>query len=178
MRSVVLILTVLLSGSTAMAADTNDDLSVDIQAFLNAYAELYNRQDYESLLTMWDKDHPDPIYIAEEVNPPMHGWSTLNAYFNPKPGVQVLDGIWNEYTDVRAHYLAPNLAIATYRLNYHIKVKRQKAMSSWDRVMAVFRRNEDGWKLVAYAEAPMSPLTMVRKMLENAVPESFHDSLK
>ena len=31
-----------------MAADTNDDLSADIQAFLNAYAELYNRQDYES----------------------------------------------------------------------------------------------------------------------------------
>ena len=107
----------------------------------------------------------------------MHGWSTLNAYFNPKPGVQVLDGIWNAYSDVRAHYLAPDLAVATYRLDYHIKVKRQKAMSSWDRVMAVFRRKDDGWKLVAYAEAPMSPLTMVRKMLQNAVPDTFHESL-
>ena len=107
-----------------------------------------------------------------------HGWNMLNAYFNPKPGTQVLDGIWNEYTDVRAHQLAPDVAIATYKLDYHIKVKRQKAMSGWDRVMAVFRRNEEGWKLVAYAEAPMGPLTMIRKMIEDAVPETFHESLK
>ena len=127
---------------------------------------------------MWDRDDPNPIYMAEEVNPPMHGWNMLKAYFNPKPGVQVLDGIWNAYSDVRAHYLTPDLAIATYKLDYHIKVKRQKPMSGWDRVMAVFRRTDDAWKLVAYAEAPMSPLTMVRKMMENAVPPSFNESLK
>jgi len=178
MRNVLLTLMFFPMWSTAMAADANQELSRDIQAFLNDYAETYNGQDYATLLTMWDQEEPDPIYIAEEVNPPMHGWNRLNAYFNPKPGAQVLDGIWNAYSDVRAHYLAPNIAIATYELHYHIKVKRQKAMSSWDRVMAVFRKKEDGWKLVAYAEAPMSPLTMVRKMMENAVPETFHESVK
>jgi ketosteroid isomerase-like protein len=178
MRSLVLILVVTLTWTATMAEDTEKQLSDEIQAFLNTYAEAYNRQDYEKLLTMWDQSNPDPIYMAEEINPPMHGWSVLKAYFNPKPGVQVLDGIWNEYTDVRAHYLADDLAVATYKLNYHIKVKRAKAMSGWDRVLAVFRKHDGEWMLSAYAEAPMSPLTMVRKMMENAVPEEFEEHLK
>ena len=178
MRSVVLILLVSFAWTTTMADEKDEQLSTEIQAYLNTYADAYNRQDYETLLTMWDQDNPDPIYMAEEINPPMHGWSVLKAYFNPKPGVQVLDGIWNEYTDVRAHYLADDLAVATYKLTYHIKVKRAKPMSSWDRVLAVFRKQDGEWKLTAYAEAPMSPLTMVRKMMENAVPEEFDEFLK
>ncbi|TDJ44672.1 MAG: nuclear transport factor 2 family protein [Gammaproteobacteria bacterium] len=187
LRSVALATGLLLIWGMAMA-DAHDaskpmpqkydtELSAELQAFLDTYAEAYNRQDYAALLRMWDQDYPHPIYMAEEIDPPMHGWSLLNAYFNPKPGVQVLDGIWNGYTDVRAHYLADDLAMATYKLTYHIKVKRQKAMSSWDRVLAVFRKTGDGWKLTAYAEAPMSPLTMVRKMLQKAVPDDFDEYL-
>ena len=39
----------------------------------------------------------------------------------------------------------------------------------WNRIMAVFVRTADGWKMTAYAEAPMGPRTMVRKMMQ-AVP--------
>ncbi|MDJ0927380.1 MAG: nuclear transport factor 2 family protein [Gammaproteobacteria bacterium] len=148
-------------------------LSAELQDWLNGYAEVYNRQDYDALLRMWDQDFVGAIYTAEEVDPPLHGWDRINRYFNPIPGFSVLDGIRNEYSDVRASYLAPDLAVATYRLRFDIKVKRQEPMSSWDRILAVFRKKDDGWKLVAYAEAPMAPLTMVRKMLENAVPEDF-----
>ena len=154
------------------------ELSREIQAFLDGYAEAYNRQDYDALLALWDRGYGFPIYMAEEVDPPMHGWERIDKYFNPIPGFSVLDGIRNEYSDVRASYLADDLAIATYRLRFDIKVKRQKAMSSWDRVMAVFRRTGDGWKLLAYAEAPMAPLTMVRRMLENAVPADFEAYLE
>ena len=153
-------------------------LSAEIQAFLDDYAAVYNRQDYPALLAMWDTEHANPIYLAEEVDPPLHGWQRIRAYFNPKPGFTVLDGIRNEYSDVRASYLADDLAIATYRLRFDIKVKRQKALSSWDRVMAVFRNKQGEWKLVAYAEAPMAPLTMVRKMLQDQVPDDFDDYLE
>ena len=122
---------------------------------------------------MWDRNFSSPVYMAEEVDPPMHGWQRIQAYFNPKPGFTVLDGIRNEYSDVRASYLSDDLAIATYRLRFDIKVKRQPAMSSWDRVMAVLRKIDGEWKLLAYAEAPMAPLTMIRKMLQQAVPDDF-----
>lgn len=177
MRALAILVAVLL-WSGAMAGEPEDRLSAEIQAFLDRYAAIYNRQDYPALLAMWDRDDPNPIYIAEEIDPPMHGWSLLDAYFNPKPGVQVLDGIRNEYTNVKAHYLAPDLAIATYRLRFDIKVKNMKPMSSWDRVIAVFRRKDGEWKLAAYAEAPMAPLTMVRRMLEQAVPADFDEFLQ
>lgn len=178
----------LLIASLAMA-NTHDDfskvpdafdagLSAEIQAFLDTYAEAYNQQDYERLLSMWDGDYPYPVYMAEEVDPPMHGWSRIRGYFNPKPGFTVLDGIRNEYTDVRANYLTPELALATYELRFDIKVKRQKPMSSWDRVMAVLKKKDGEWKLLAYAEAPMAPLTMVRRMLQDAVPDDFDDYLR
>lgn len=149
------------------------ELSAEIQAFLDEYAEVYNRQDYDTLLSMWDRDFSDAIYMAEEVDPPMHGWDRIDKYFNPVPGVKILDGIYNEYSDVRASYLADDLAVATYHLRFDIKVRRQKPMSSWDRVMAVLRKKDGEWKLVAYAEAPMAPATMVRRMLEDQVPEEF-----
>lgn len=162
----------------AAASPEQQMLIADITAFLSTYADHYNRQDYEALLDMWDGKDKFPMYMAEEINQPMYGWATINKYFNPIPGKQVLDGIRNSYSEVRAHYLAEDLALATYRLDFDIKVKRQKAMTSWDRVMAVFRRVDGEWKLTAYAEAPMAPLTMVRKMLESAVPEDFNEFLE
>jgi len=153
-------------------------LSAEIQAFLDEYAEVYNRQDYDTLLTMWDRDFGGAIYMAEEVDPPMHGWDRITKYFNPVPGVKILDGIYNEYSNVRASYLADDLAVATYHLRFDIKVRRQKAMSSWDRVMAVLRKKDGEWKLAAYAEAPMAPLTMVRRMLEDKVPKEFEAYLE
>lgn len=158
---------------TGMAAAHDEELSAQIQAFLDQYAAAYNRQDYETLLSMWDQDYPYPVYMAEEVDPPMHGWQRIQGYFNPKPGFTVLDGIRNAYSDVRANYLSADVAIATYKLRFDIKVKRQKAISSWDRVMAVLRKKDGEWKMLAYAEAPMAPLTMVRKMLQEAVPDDF-----
>jgi len=153
------------------------ELSAEIEAFLDEYAEVYNRMDYDTLLDMWDGDFAGAIYMAEEVDPPMHGWERINKYFNPIPGVEILDGIRNEYSDVRASYLAPDLAVATYHLRFDIKVKRQAPMSSWDRVMAVLRKVDGDWKLVAYAEAPMAPATMVRRMLEGQVPDDFDEYL-
>lgn len=177
---ICLIINIFAWSSTMAAQDDNANarLTEEIEAFLASYAEAYNRQDYETLLSMWDQDDPDPIYIAEEINPPMQGWDRLNAYFNPKPGFLVLDGIRNEYTEVNAHYLSPELAIATYKLRFDIKVKGQRAMSSWDRIMAVFRQKDGEWKMTAYAEAPMAPLTMVREMIYGQVPEDFDEWLE
>jgi ketosteroid isomerase-like protein len=162
MRSCLLALLLFAAPAIVAASETSDPLTVEIEAFLATYAGHYNRQDYARLLEMWDRAAPEPIYMAEEIDPPMHGWKLIDAYF-ARPGV--LTGIRNEYTRVRAQRLAPDLALATYRLRFDIAVRGMQPLSSWDRVMAVFRQRDGQWKLVAYAEAPMAPLTMVRRML-------------
>lgn len=146
-------------------AGDQSTLDQELTAFLARYAEAYNREDYKALLGMWDQDDPYVFYMAEEIDPPMHGWKTIQAYF-ARSGV--LDGIRNEYSKVRAHYVAPDVAVATYRLRFDIKVKNLPALSSFDRIMAVFRRKNGEWKMIAYAEAPQAPLTMVRKALKTS----------
>jgi len=155
------------------ASTHSEALGAEISDFLAAYAEAYNRQDYTTLLTMWDREDPEVIYLAEEIDPPMQGWERINHYFDPRPGIQVLDGIRNRYSNVRARLLAPGLALATYRLDFEIKVRGSRAMASWDRVMAIFRQRDGEWKLIVYAEAPMAPLTMMRGMLQDAVSDDF-----
>jgi ketosteroid isomerase-like protein len=140
-------------------------LDGEITAFLAGYAAAYNRQDYAALLDMWDRQDPDVFYMAEEIDPPLQGWKLIDAYFG-RSGV--IDGIRNEYSNVRAHYLAPDVAIATYRLRFDIKVKNMKPLSGFDRVVAAFRRRDGTWKMAAYAEAPQAPLTMVRKLAANS----------
>jgi ketosteroid isomerase-like protein len=157
----------------ASTASDDQGLNAEIEQFLVRYAELYNRQDYAALLDMWDRESPNPIYMAEEIDPPMHGWNVINAYFNPPPQFPVLEAIRNEYTKVKAHAITPEVAVATYRLRFDIKLRGKPAVSSYDRVMAVFRKRDGEWKLAAYTEAPMAPLTMVRQMTQNSdLPEA------
>lgn len=165
-------------GAPQGAAGQASVLEAELTAFLARYAEAYNRQDYKALLALWDRDDPDAFYMAEEIDPPMHGWKLIDAYF-ARPGV--LDGIRNEYTSVRASYLAPDLAIATYRLRFDIKVRNMKPLAGFDRVVAVFRRKDGEWKLARYAEAPQAPITMVRKLGKDSkslTPEQLKELLR
>ncbi len=151
------------------AIDAEDrQLAAEIVAFLADYQAAYNDQDYRTVKNMWLADG-NPIYLAEEVPFPLYGQERLNSYFNPVPGKQILEGIDNRYSEVRAKYVAPDIAVATYRLDYDIKLVGRPANHGWNRIMAVFVRTADGWKMTAYAEAPMGPRTMVRKMMQ-AVP--------
>lgn len=148
-----------------VVSDADQQLASEIEAFLAVYAEAYNNQDYRTVKSMW-ADDGNPIYMAEEVPFPLYGKDRMDNYFNPVPGRRILDGIFNEYTEVRAKLVAPDIAVATYRLDYEIKLMGMPASAGWDRVMAVFVREDDAWKLTAYTEAPMGPATMVRKMMQ------------
>jgi len=140
-------------------------LAAEITAFLVEYEEAYNNQDYRAVKSMWFDDG-NPIYMAEEVPFPLYGRDRMDNYFNPRPGKRILDGIDNKYSKVRAKYIAPNIAVATYRLDYDIKLIGMPAAHGWDRIMAVFIKDGDNWKITAYTEAPMGPATMVRKMMQ------------
>lgn len=152
------------SGKKDAVSAADQALANDIAAFLADYQVAYNDQDYRTVKSMWVDDNP--IYMAEEVPFPLYGKSRMDNYFNPVPGRKILDGIDNRYSEVRAKLVAPRVAVATYRLDYDIKLVGMPASHGWDRIMAVFVREDDGWKLSAYAEAPMGPRTMVRKMMQ------------
>lgn len=146
-------------------SDEDEKLAAEITAFLADYYKAYNDQDYKALMSQWFDDG-NPIYMAEEVPFPIYGKSRMDKYFNPVPGRRVMAGIDNQYSKVRAKYLAPDMAVATYRLDWDIKLTGMPAIGGWDRAIAVLIKTGEGWKITAYAEAPMGPATMVRKMIK------------
>jgi ketosteroid isomerase-like protein len=153
------------ASKTNVISEEERALAAEITAFLAEYELAYNNQDYRTVKSMW-VDDGNPIYMAEEVPFPLYGQSRLDGYFNPRPGRKILDGIDNHYSEVRAKLVAPGVATATYRLDYDIKLVGMPAAHGWNRIMAVFVKDADSWKLSAYAEAPMGPATMVRKMMK------------
>ena len=160
------------------AQDAIDDaarqLAAEITLFLGEYETAYNNQDYRKVKSMW-VDDGNPIYMAEEVPFPLYGKDRLDNYFNPVPGKRILEGIFNRYSEVRAKWVAHNVAVATYRLDYDLKLVGMPAVGGWDRVMAVFVKTKKGWKMSAYTEAPMGPASMVRKMIKANPAQSEED---
>ena len=146
-------------------ADTEAQLAAEITAFLAAYEYAYNNQNYRELKSMWSGDG-NPIYMAEEVPFPLYGKARLDNYLNPVPGKKILEGIDNKYSEVRAKYVGPDIAVATYRLDYDLKLVGMPAVHGWDRAMAVFVKEDGQWKITAYTEAPMGPASMVRRMMK------------
>ena len=154
-----------------VVTNSEEQLAAEITAFLADYEQAYNNQDYKAVKSMWHDDG-NPIYMAEEVPFPLYGQDRIDNYFNPRPGKRILDGIDNKYSKVRAKYISPTIAVATYRLDYDIKITGMAAMHGWNRIMAVFINTDTGWKLTAYTEAPMGPATMVRKMMKASPAET------
>ncbi len=157
--------------------EVDRQLAAEITLFLADYEMAYNNQDYRKVKSMW-VDDGNPIYMAEEVPFPLYGKARLDNYFNPVPGKRILEGIDNKYSEVRAKYLAPNVAVATYRLDYDIKLTGMNAAHGWNRIMAVFVQDKSGWKMSAYTEAPMGPATMVRRMMKEQPAESDEQKTK
>ncbi len=148
-----------------LISDEEKALVEELTVFLKAYEAAYNNQDYRTVKSMW-ADDGNPIYMAEEVPFPLYGKARLDSYFNPRPGRKILDGIYNRYSEIRAKNVAPGVAVATYRIDYDIKLVGMPPSGGWDRIMSVFIKEDGEWKMTAYAEAPMGPATMVRKMIK------------
>lgn len=144
----------------------DQQLAAEITEFLKEYERVYNNQDYRAVKSMWAGDG-NPIYMAEEVPFPLYGQTRLDNYFNPAPGKKILEGIDNRYSEVRAKYVSDGVAVATYKLDYDLKLVGMPAVNGWNRIMAVFVKEDGAWKMSAYTEAPMGPASMVRRMIKD-----------
>jgi ketosteroid isomerase-like protein len=157
--------------ATDEISEADRQLALEITEFLAAYEKVYNNQDYRAVKAMWAKDG-NPIYMAEEVPFPLYGQQRLDNYFNPVPGKKILEGIDNRYSEVRAKSVAPNVAVATYKLDYDLKLMGMAPVHGWNRIMAVFVKEGGDWKMSAYTEAPMGPGSMVRRMMKEQPPQT------
>lgn len=149
------------------------DLQAEIEAFFVQYSKRWNSQNYLTLAELWDRDDPAPFYRAMEREQPTASWPELERYWNPRPGMRVIDGLWNIYTNLRPKLVAPDVAVVLFDLEWDIKPPRAKPVSGTDPGIAVLKRKPEGWRMVAYVEACMHPAAYVSKMFQDQVRPSF-----
>jgi hypothetical protein len=165
---------------TAIPSSASTEVFSAIDEVLKTTREIWNSQEFHRLKEVWDANDPEPWYVPEEIETPFYSWPELEKYWNP--GKRVLKGFRWDYANLRVKELAPDLAIAIFDHFYEIQLMfgAQEATAGEDRVLTLFRKTEDGWRHILYAQCPQGPEAYVRMLRKGYVRpdfDEFRDSL-
>ena len=124
---------------------------------------------------MWDRDDPEPYFVAAELDETIIGWEALNNYLAPPRGRSGLAAFRWGFSNVDARYLAPDIAMAVFDhwFEFLLVGENQVPKSGFDRLLCIFRMTPDGWKQFVYANCPHSFETHARKLIERNVRPDF-----
>ncbi len=112
-------------------------------------------------------------YLAEEQEDWRIGWDQLKNYWDP-PGPSMSEAIRMRFDGVQARMLSDDLAFASFWIRFDTKMKfMPKPISTDARASAVFRKKPEGWRLITWAESPMSPILYVQKLYEMRMRPDF-----
>lgn len=153
-------------------------LDGEIAAFLDRYRACWSRADYDGVMALWDKDEPNPIYVAEEADPAV-GWDAIRKYFDRNRHVLGTIGIrtWN----LQTRQPAPDLAIAFYEMQWNAKLTAAaggQVLGGFNRVSGILRRKPQGWRMFHYVEAPLAAPVYVRRIAGYVVDPDFRAANK
>lgn len=139
-----------------------DKLARELQPLFDAVADCFAANDFAALRGLWEADAA-PFYIAEEHEPPISGWDGLEAYWRATEAIN--NGYSGRYEVVAAKRLGAGHAVAQFTLRWRILVAGQpEAYGGFNRGQAVVAETAEGWRFAAYAEAPLAPITYLRKL--------------
>jgi hypothetical protein len=156
---------------------SDSQFEAEITSFFEDYSGRWNSQNYGTLAELWDREDSQPFYRPMEVERCITSWNELERYWNP--GVHVIDGLWNVYTNLVPKRITDDVAVVLFDLDWDIKaIGRTQPMSGSDPGMAVLKRKPEGWRMVAYVEACMHPAGYVRKIFERQVRPGFLETLE
>jgi hypothetical protein len=146
----------------AMAKD--QALTAEIDAFLNEYEAQWDLQDPSRLAELWDQDDDEPYYLAEEQAEWRIGWEQVMGYFDP-PGESTTDSIRMRFDGVQARWLSDDLAFAKFWIRFDTKMQFLPTPIGTDaRASAIFRKKDEGWRLLTWAESPSSPILYIERL--------------
>ena len=152
--------------NTSFASD--EDIKSEILELIQETKRIWDTQNYSNLKSLWDAEDNNPLYIPEEKVDFPTDWNSLERYWNPVPGKKILDGIRNDYSNIKIKLISKEVAIILMDLNYDLKVINSQPLSGFDRIMCVVVKKDGDWKYSAYIEAPMNPMSQVYLMWKNA----------
>jgi len=144
----------------------------EVTALVRALEAQWNTGDMAGMAALWDADHPDPVYQAEEEDALARGWPALRDYWTRTQALNARVAV--RYDDIGVTTLGADMALAHWRMHWDIALSGQaRPIGGDNRIFAIARRTAQGWRFVAYIEAPLAPLTYIRRLYETQVTKGF-----
>ena len=156
--------------ATAMADEV---LQAELQTVIDRMSEIYmedpngSRQIFDEL---WLQDE-NVVYMSEQFLDVFYGRDAVASYW--KPSWDTLYGYRELYSDLRAVYLTPEIAMATLAVRYDMHAVTRTPLAGWSRLALMFRKTDGGWKIQQFYEAPMSLISQGRRLHEEALDPDF-----
>jgi hypothetical protein len=130
--------------------------------------------DFARLETLWDLSQP-PVYFAEEAPAPSLSWDALREYWRFTAG-SIAKMHMIILREPQYQQLADNLVTGFYEMHWDALMCNQpKPIGGENRVCATFRQTTEGWRFAQYVEAPLAPITYMRRLYEQCVTPGFAD---
>jgi ketosteroid isomerase-like protein len=146
-----------------------------VTATLMATQQAWNSQDFAQILELWDEDQAFPTYIAEEQAQWFVGWDRLREYLDPPRPNPAIEALRLDYYDIQVKQIAPDLAIAIWYLHFEMKVIASNPIGEEVRASGVFRKTDDGWKWIHYAESPVTAAVFLENLMETQVRDDWDE---
>lgn len=158
------------------------EVEAGVTATLNETARRWTSQDFATILELWDEQEAFPTYIAEEQGQWFVGWERLRGYLDPPRMNPAIEAMRLDYYDIQVKQIAPDLAIAIFYLHFEMKAIASNPIGEEVRASGVFRKKDDGWKWIHYAESPKTAAVFLEDLMETQVrddwPEFYEQAKK
>jgi len=157
------------------------DIPVDPEVKAGVIATLmetekrWNSQNFATILELWDEEQEFPTYIAEEQSQWFVGWDRLRGYLDPPRPNPAIEALRMNYYDIQVKQIAPDLAIAIWYLHFEMKVIASNPIGEEVRASGVFRKTDDGWKWIHYAESPKAAAVFLEDLMETQVADDWDE---
>lgn len=149
--------------------EVDPEVEAAVTAVVHETAERWNSQDFASVLGLWDKNEKYPFYLAEEQAGWFVGWDRLNEYLDPPQASPFVEAIRLDMRDVQVKQIAPDLAIAIWYMHFEMKTLGSNPIGEDVRTSGVFRKTDEGWRYIHYAESPKTAMVYIEDLFEKDV---------
>lgn len=151
------------------------EVEAGVTATIEETARRWTSQDFASILELWDEQEAFPTYIAEEQAQWFVGWDRLRGYLDPPRMNPAIEAMRLEYYDIQVKQIAPDLAIAIWYLHFEMKAIASNPIGEEVRASGVFRKRDDGWKWIHYAESPKTASIFLEDLMETQVRDDWDE---
>jgi ketosteroid isomerase-like protein len=154
------------SGSVAVSEPNDNESKHAISALIETYRLGFLHLDPEQLASIWDSQHDPLIYVAQEMEEPIHGWTAIQRYYAALR--EHLDEVLAKRVEDIKIDILDDTAITFFTTHSNVKLKgRATKYEPSARVSMIFRQTSAGWRSIHYHESAQSAQSAQAKSLNS-----------